>query len=400
MSSSTKEKLERVLVLCVDRDDDVGVKAKIKTPILGREENLSAAVNLALQDPEEPDANAIFEAIRIFDNLKETRESKERCQIATISGSEFGGVSADRKLVSQLNEVLKGFSASDVILVTDGYADEAILPLVQSRVPVTSVRRIVVKHSEFIEESAAVFLRYLKMLWQNPRYSRIALGLPGILLIVLGILSVLGVQPTHLGIAFLIVIGIVLVLKGFGVDKTARGFYKWVREYSPPPLPVQIAGFSAAAGILLVLVGCYLGGVAVANTVPNLDPPPMEWGQWLSHLPRLTGKFISESILSIVIGICVLLSGRAIREFFERDPRLWRTIVIVVVVAWSWTIFSQAAQVLIYPEKAVYVTGLVFAIIIGILLTVCVTFVAFLLHRKYAGFFREKEIEVEEFKED
>ena len=399
MSSSTKEKLERVLVLCVDRDDDIGVKAKVKTPILGREENLNAAVNLALQDPEEPDANAIFGAVKIFDSLTETSESKENCQIATISGSDLGGVGADRKLVSQLNQVLKGFPASDIVLVTDGYADEAILPLIQSRVPVTSVRRIVVKHSEFIEETAAVFSRYLKMLWQNPRYSRFALGLPGILLIVLGILSLAGVQSTHLGIALLIVFGFVFIVKGFGMDKAARGFYKWIREYSPPPLPVQIASFSAIAGILLVLVGCYLGVVTVANIMPTLDPPPIELGQWLSHLPRLTGRFISESILPIVIGICVLLSGRVIRGFFERDPRLWRTIVIVVVVAWSWTIFSQAAQVLIYPEETVYVTGLVFTIIIGILLTVGVTFVAFLLHKKYAGFFREKEVEVEEFKE-
>jgi len=140
-------------------------------------------------------------------------------------------------------------------------------------------------------------------------------------------------------------------------------------------------------------------GGAVADILPNLDPYPTELSQWLLHLPMLTGEFISESILSIVIGICVLLSGRAIRGFFERDPRLWRTIVIAVVVAWSWTIFSQAAQVLIYPEEAAYVTGLVFTIIIGILLTVGVTFVAFLLHKKFAKFFREKEIEVEEFKE-
>jgi len=201
------------------------------------------------------------------------------------------------------------------------------------------------------------------------------------------------------GIAFLIVFGVVFVVKGFGIDKAARGFYKWVREYSPPPLPVQIASFSAAAGILLVLVGCYLGGVSVADAIPRIQPPPVELGEWLSYLPRLTGDFISESILPIVIGICVLFSGRAIRSFFERDPRLWRTIVIVVVVAWSWTIFSQAAQVLIYPEETSYMTGLVFTIIIGILLTVGVTFVSFLLHKKYAGFFREKEVEVEEFKE-
>jgi len=396
MSSSTKEKLERVLVLCVDRDDDVGVKAKIKTPILGREENLSAAVNLALQDPEEPDANAIFEAIRIFDNLKETRESKERCQIATISGSEFGGVSADRKLVSQLNEVLKGFSASDVILVTDGYADEAILPLVQSRVPVTSVRRIVVKHSEFIEESAAVFLRYLKMLWQNPRYSRIALGLPGILLIVLGILSVLGVQPTHLGIAFLIVIGIVLVLKGFGVDKVVRGFYKWVREYSPPPLPTQIANFAAVFGFLLIGIGCYQAGAAVASS-PTIQPSPQDFSQWIAVIPKLVGEFIFQSIALLIFGICVILSGRATRWFFQRDPRLLRTIVIVVTCAWSWQIFYQASRILMDPTLAY--TDLIAAIVTGILITVGAVLITFLLHKRFAEFFREKEIEVEEFKE-
>ena len=397
MSGSKKEKPERILVLCVDRDDDMGVKAKIKTPILGRKENLNAAVNLALQDPEEPDANAIFEAIRIFDRLAETDESKGNCQIATISGSDLGGVGADRKLVSQLNEVLNGFSASDVILVTDGYADEAILPLVQSRVPVTSVRRIVVKHSELIEETAAVFSRYIKMLWQNPRYSRIALGLPGILLIVLGILSVAGVQPTHLGIAFLIVVGAVLVVKGFGVDKTARGFYRWVREYSPPPLPTQIANFAAVFGFLLIGIGCYQAGASVASS-PTIQPPPADISRWIAVLPKLIGEFIFQSIALIVFGVCVTLSGRATRWFFERDPRLLRTIVIVVTCAWSWQIFYQASRILMDPTLAY--TDLIAAIVTGILVTIGAVLITFLVHRRFAGFFKEKEIEVEEFKED
>jgi len=298
--------------------------------------------------------------------------------------------------VSQLNEVLKGFSASDVILVTDGYADEAILPLVQSRVPVTSVRRIVVKHSELIEETAAVFSRYLKMLWQNPRYSRITFGLPGVLLIVLGILSVAGVQPTHLGIAFLIVIGVVFVVKGFGVDKAARGFYKWVREYSPPPLPTQIASFAAIFGVLLIGIGCYQAAAVVASS-PAIQPLPADIGQWLTVLPRLVGEFIFQSIALIVFGICVILSGRATRWFFERDPRLLRTLVIVVACAWSWQIFYQASRILMDPTLAY--TDLIAAIVTGILVTIGAVLVTFLLHRRFAGFFREKEMEVEEFKE-
>jgi len=398
MPKTVKKKPERILILCVDRDDDIGVKAGIKTPVLGRKENVDAATSLALRDPEEADANAMFEAVRIYDHLKEGAKEEEEYQIATIAGSELGGVGADRQLVSELTEVLETFSATDVILVTDGYTNGAVLPLIESRVPVTSVRRIVVKHSNSIEETAALFSRYLKTLVENPRYSRILLGLPGILLIVLVALWLLKFELLYTWITFLLVLGMFLLVKGFGLDRAAANFYKWMREYSPPPYPVQIAGFSAVAGVLLILVGCYLGGAAVANVVPKIEPPPTNTGEWLAHFPTLSGRFISGSIALIAIGICVLLSGRAIRWFFERDLRLWRTIVIVVIVAWSWPIFYQASQILIDP--AFPSTGLVIAIIAGLPLIVVAVLVSFLLRRRYASFFREKKEKIEEFKED
>jgi putative membrane protein len=392
MPKSAKKKLGRILVLCVDRDNDLGMKAGIKAPVLGRKENIKAAATLALRDPEEPDANAMFEAVRIYDNLKkEAKEQEEEYEVATIAGSDLGGVGADRQLVAELTEVLSGFPATDVILVTDGYTDEAVLPLIESRVPVTSVRRIVMRHSKSIEETAALFTRYLKILTANPRYSRILLGLPGILLIILGVLWVLH-WLEYAGIAFLIVFGAFLFVRGFRLDKATLNFYKWVREYSPPPYTVQIAGFSAVAGVLLFLVGGYLGGTAVADALSTIDSI-----QWFASLPRLTGEFLSGSILLIVIGICVILSGRAIRLFFERDLRLWRTIVIVIVFAWSYTMFYEASQILINPEFSY--AGLIVAIIIGIPLIVAAVFTAFVLRRRYASFFIGKEKEVEEFKE-
>ncbi len=386
------KKPERTLILCVDRDDDLGMKAGIKTPILGRKENIKAAASLALRDPEEPDANAMFEAVRIFDNLKKgSEEQQEEYEVATIAGSDLGGVGADRQLVVRLTEVLNGFAATNVILVTDGYTDEAILPLIESRVPVTSVRRIVMKHSKSIEETAAVFTRYLKILTENPRYSRLLLGLPGILFIILGILWVLNYLE-HAGIALLIVFGTFLFVRGFRLDKAALNFYKWVKEYSPPPYTVQIAGFSAVAGVLLILVGGYLGGTAVADALSRIDS-----SQLFASLPRLIGEFLSSSILLIVIGICVILSGRTIRWFFERDLRLWRTIVIVVVFAWSYTMFYETSQILINPEFSY--AGLIVAIIIGIPLIVAAVLTVFILRRRYASFFTGKEKEIEEFKE-
>ncbi len=398
MPKSAEKKAERILILCVDRDDDLGIKAQVKTPILGRDENLSAAISLALKDPEEPDANAIFEAIRIYDRFKETAEASEEHQIATISGSELVGVEADKKLISELNSVLEAFPASGVILVTDGYADEAVLPLVGSRVPVNSVRRIVIKHSESIEETAAVFFRYLKTLVENPRYSRYFLGLPGILIILLAVLYFVPNGLLYAGLAFLFIIGAVFFVKGFQIDEKIMKFAWWVRNYSPPPLPKQILGFSFALGMLSIGIGCYQGGAYVAYKVPEIQPPLANIGEWLAHLPIIIGWFISQSVTLIVIGVCAILSGGAIRWFLERDTRLWRSIVVIVVTAWSQQIIYQVSQILVNPVR--HYRGLMAAIVIGVFLAIVSTLTAFLLSRKYAYFFVEKEETVEEQKED
>ena len=102
MKDARENEQKRILVLCVDRDGDLGAKAGVKTPVVGREANLNAAVSLALKDPEEPDANAMFEAVRIFDRLKDEAKPDEVFEIASLSGSELGGISADRKVVELL----------------------------------------------------------------------------------------------------------------------------------------------------------------------------------------------------------------------------------------------------------------------------------------------------------
>jgi putative membrane protein len=387
-----KEKEQkRVLILCVDRDADLGVKAGIKTPVIGRKENLNAAVALALKDPEEPDANAMFEAIHIYDRFKGEGKPDEILEISTISGSELGGVGADRKIVAELNELLGSFPASEVILVTDGYTDEAVLPLVESRVPVSSVRRIVVKHSESIEETAALFSRYLKLIVDNPRYSRIALGLPGVLFLILGILSIFNLLYYY-WIAFIFVLSMFMLLKGFGVDKTVKNIYKWIDEYSPPPLRVQISNFSAVAGLVCVVLAFYLGWASVAAKLVT----PADTAGWLAKFPQIAGYFLKDSITLIVAGVCVTLLGRAIRWYLERDVRLLRNVALMVIIAWSRQIFDGAADVLTNQGG---VEKLIFSIVIGILIGVASVLVIFVVHRSAAGFFEETEEQVEEFRE-
>jgi len=390
---ASPEKEDRILILCVDRDGDLEVKVGIKTPLIGREENLDAAVKLALKDPEEADANAMFEAVRVFDHLRESGDPHESFEIATISGSELGGVEADRKIVKELVQVLNTFPATGVVLVTDGYSDEAVLPLVESRVPVSSVRRIVIRHSESIEETAAIFTRYFKLLMDNPRYSRVVFGLPGFLLILLALLSLFDLL-LYYWIALLVVFGSYFFVKGFGIDKAARNFYTWIREYSPPPLPVQIANFTVGLGLLSIGIGCYQG---ISYSSIQLEKVS-DLVEWYGIIPKLLGWFIEGAILLIVVGMCVILSGRAVRYYLERDPRVLRTVAIAVGIAWSSQIFEEASRVLINPSE-LFPAGLVLAIVIGILLAIASILITFLLHRKYKDFFRGKEEEIGEFKE-
>lgn len=389
LKDEEKKEQKRILILCVDRDGDLGTKAQIKTPLIGRDSNLNAAVALALRDPEEPDANAMFEAVRLHDRLLGEGKPGEIFEVATISGSELGGVGADRKIVAELNEILGSFHADEVILVTDGYSDEAVLPLVESRVPVSSVRRIVVKHSESIEETAALFTRYLRMLMENPRYSRIALGLPGVLLLILGVLAVFGLVHYYL-MAFVIVLGLFLFVKGFGVDRMAKSFYKWIREYSPPPLPVQISIYSTLAGILCVAVGIYLGWNAIAAI-------KIGWDNWLSVLPQVAGGFIGASKDLVIVGICVVFSGRAIRWYFERDVRLLRNVALIVLIGWSREILDATSKILINPN--IGYEALIFSIIVGILIGIASLLVIIVVHRSAKGFFKETKEQVEEFGE-
>lgn len=361
---------ERILVVCVDRDNDIGRKAGVKTPVIGEEDNVSAAVKLLLIDPEEADANAMFEAVRIYRSLKQG--GKILCQVATIAGSELGGLAADRKLVSEFNDVIREFKPDSLVLVTDGYSDEDILPLLQSRVPVSSVRRVIIRHNRTIEETAAIFSRYLKRVIDDPRYSKIFLGLPGMLLVMLSILSLLAIFIKYnIGawawIVGLMIVGIYLIGKGYGLDrKVASAFSKVISPYGLAMVS------SLSFGILLMIVGLYYSiNQIVSNpgTFPSLSPSGI-----------------------IVTGLSIILLGRALAYLIERNSKFWRAIALIPTCAWSWRIFDEATKILINP--AIFsLDELIASVIVGIIIATVSMPIAHFLGRRYRGFFKEDESE-------
>ncbi len=196
-----------MLILCVDRDNDLFVKAKTAGPILGREANIAAATKLAIADPEETDANTIFEAVKVFDELSKDHE----LQLATLTGSERLGYTADREVLKQLERILSEFKCDSCVFVSDGASDEQVIPIIQSRMKIDSVRVVVMKQAKELEKTYFVLLEKLK----EPHYARLIFGIPAIFLILLAIGEYLGYGWRLVAL----VLGAYLLAKGFGIEE-------------------------------------------------------------------------------------------------------------------------------------------------------------------------------------
>jgi len=100
----------RTLVLSVDRDDDIGWKAKVESPAIGRAACLAAANTLALADPEDSDINAIFSAVKIYDELV---TNGEEAAIAVVAGNHLHMIDGDRRIATSLEQVIKETKATN-----------------------------------------------------------------------------------------------------------------------------------------------------------------------------------------------------------------------------------------------------------------------------------------------
>ena len=141
VSKSTANKL---VVICVDRDDDVGEKTGISTPVIGRDSCIEAAQRLALEDPEDADSNSIFAAIKTYEDLI---SKGYQVEVATITGVKDRGVQADEKILREAKMILEKFDANGAVIVSDGEDDESVIPVIQNVLPVVSVQRVVMKVS-------------------------------------------------------------------------------------------------------------------------------------------------------------------------------------------------------------------------------------------------------------
>jgi putative membrane protein len=297
----------RTLVLSVDRDDDIGFKASIESPVIGREACLNAATSLGLADPEDSDINAIFQAIKTYDELKNSGEDVE---VAIVAGNHMHMLEGDRQIADHLGIVIKKTGATNCVVVADGAEDEFVIPIIQSRIPVTSIRRVVVSQIPNLEGTYYI----IKKLLNDPKFSRIILVPIGLALLLYAGANIFG-YPQIATIIVLGAIGTYLLYRGFGIDDSLREFFNALR------ISLKRARFSFvtySVGILLLIIGIILGLMSILEHYTS-D------GSFGILLYLLT--FVYGSVLWITLGGVVASVGIIIDNFFYEREGLARVIV-------------------------------------------------------------------------
>ena len=152
--------MKRTLVLVVDRDDDFGVKGGVETPVIGISDCSVAATALGIADPEDSDVNALYAAINIYSEIR--AEGSAEVEVALIAGDKRVGYKSDSAIVDELEIVLKEVSPDRIILVGDGAEDEYIYPIISSRVPIDSVKKVYVKQAPGLEGTVYIVTKMLE----------------------------------------------------------------------------------------------------------------------------------------------------------------------------------------------------------------------------------------------
>tara|TARA_Y100000310_G_scaffold345859_1_gene471617 strand:+ start:10513 stop:11748 length:1236 start_codon:yes stop_codon:yes gene_type:complete len=338
-------KNESLLVLCVDRDNDLGKKAGISGPIVGRTDCIKAAAKLAISDPTDSDSNSIFGAVKKFDEVK----THSNAQMAVLTGYGKTGFESDHRIIQQLDAVLDDFPATGVVLVTDGAEDDQVIPIIQGRAPIVSKETIIVKQASEVESTYYTIKQALK----DPDFARTFILLPGIIVLLWGVLAFAGAEKLFFQ-SMLIVVGSYLILKGTGLEeKIAGAIYTVTKSMS-----LQRVSFPFyLMTILLFIIGSW-AAFTEFNTLGS------------SIFSRASGA-VGQILLFLALSSISFLVGKSVdaiqlkKAFFIRKYFVTGAAVFIL-----WFIMDATRQVIAgapYADLAWFSSNVIASFVFGVI---------------------------------
>ncbi len=318
----------RTLVMTVDRDNDLGVKAGIRGSVVGRRQVLTAALRLGIADPEESDTNAILGALHQHDLLAEGAEPNDEVEIAILTGDERVGIKSDRNIAQQLEDVISEFQPDRGILVTDGMEDESVLPILTSRLSIDHIEKIIVRQSKGIEGT----YYYIAKAIEDPRWRARLLVPIAVFMMILGLGMILPNGTVIIG-AMPLLVGVYLLFKGLGAEDRLERLMRDMRESADAAILSSLLWAVTGVAILLAVVEGY-DTYAEFQTI----------GGGTNILMGLT--VLQKSLTWIVLGaLAFALSLMVLR--WKKGNFSGRSVLVIAFGAVLWTMATAALGVAI-----------------------------------------------------
>ncbi|MCD4843555.1 MAG: DUF373 family protein [Methanosarcinales archaeon] len=239
------------LIICIDRDNDIGDKGGASSPVIGRENNLLTARNLGIADPEDSDINTLYAGVKLYDKMVEEHDDVE---LITLAGDRKVGLISDKKIADQLDDLLQKYNVDSIIMVSDGAEDESILPIIESRCKVDGVQRVIVKQSENLESTYYM----LKTAFNDPKISHTFFVPIGLAALIYSLFLFKG-DPKYALAAIAGAIGVYMLYRGFGVDDSMEELRLKIKNSLASS---RLSFITYSIAVILILIGTIMGVVS------------------------------------------------------------------------------------------------------------------------------------------
>ncbi|MCY0849576.1 DUF373 family protein [Sulfuracidifex metallicus] len=294
--------MARTIVIYIDIDDDLG-EIGIETPVIGEEAVRKAIDTASEYMVYDSDFNSMVAAFNTYKRLKREGEDVE---IVFIAGSNKSELEAQLAFSSKIDDVIEKLHPDQAIVVYDSPEDAKAIPIVQSRIKISAIEQVIVEQHRGVEETYMLIGRYLKRAFSEEKFSRIFLGVPGLIFVLVGIFSLLDLSY-YIGPVILATIGVAMIIRGLRIDEQLE---KWWENS-------VIMVITSVISIISVIIGL----VSLDLELQSIRIMTLNQGIYI-----VLGTLLPYFTFSIV----VLFSGKAISKAVYRDIRIWHDLIKVV----------------------------------------------------------------------
>ena len=278
------------LVVCVDRSG--ALSQGDDEPAVGRERLEAMVTRIGVDDPEDSRVNCLLETLRVGRDIE--AEGGEPI-VAIVSGG-GDGVNADRAVARQTDALVEEFTPDSAVVVTDSAEDERLVPIIESRVRVDAVDRVVVRQSHDIESTYYLLKQFLA----DEELRATVLVPIGAALLAFPVLLLLAESLAVAASAIAAVIGVFLLYKGLGVDD-------WLAAL---PGAVRNAFYSGQVSLVTYVVGAGLAGVGMFAGAISVS------GSMSSPL-LVAMRFVFDAVPWLALAALTASTGRLIDEILS-----------------------------------------------------------------------------------